>query len=173
MPSLNTNNLRDSEITKKPIETRLAELETLLLPFKNFSSNQLYEMYDEYCRRQLATTASGSYYIAQATASTSTGDQVITGVGFTPSYIRIRALKDGEGGGFCEGGYDGTRQRSQDFYIYSTGYDGGNNEQIIHLHTTSGTSLATATITAIGSDGFTLNWTVATTNILLQYECFA
>jgi len=176
MQSLNTNKeIRESEITKKPIETRITELETLLQPFKNFSSNQLYEMYDEYCRRQLTGNSTALYKAGNDThGASTTGTQVIT-VGFKPKMVKLHTFIDGVSKGSFWGYWHETAgQYGHGFYYVTaeTAWDWYYVDNIIYLLTGASGNDTIASLSAVDATSFTLNFTTSTSAVRFMWEAY-
>jgi len=103
------------------------------------------------------------YAVGNNTWAGGTATQAITGVGFQPSLIEIHATVDSGGSGtnpgISLGRYDGTNTNT--IYMYFNGLASANSAadttNIVNIQ--SGGAGYTATISAVGGDGFTLSWT--------------
>lgn len=172
---------RESDLNKS-LEQRVSELESLLLPFKQFDSNQLYEMYDEYCRRQLTgqtiSSGGGNYAAGQVSRTTGqgTGTQAITGLGFKPKMIRAVSYIDGYSKSCCWGvAVDGVGEFYSNFTYLSAGgaWDWNSGTTFfVNLYSNSGTSDAVASIASYDPDGFTISWDNVTSDFYIQWEAF-
>ncbi len=103
---------------------------------------------------------------------TATGDQVITGPGFTPSVVGVVSSgatanqTEAELGVMQIGVSDGTTTRSFDirdeFGVATTDADSeADDSNILNLRANNGTDLAVASLKSLDSNGFTLNYTTA------------
>lgn len=113
------------------------------------------------------------------TANSGTGEQVVTGVGFTPKIVMLwMTNRTGVGGGAdayqARGWSDGSNEGS----AASAWKDGANpsvtqarvvETKVISLVDTDGTILAEADLTSLNPDGFTINWTTAGGSRLIGY----
>lgn len=127
-----------------------------------------------------------SFRTGQLSSGTVTGNQVITGVGFQPKAVIMYTAGYFVGfdtiDSFFEWGFgaaaDTTAANQKSTFLVSD-----DNAAISNTHqswngsavTIPGTGDSqdcTATLTALGSDGFTLNWSLLTTNSRMEYMCF-
>jgi len=105
-------------------------------------------------------------------ASAGTGQQAITGVGFSPSQISIYSSISEDDGGWCQG----RGSSDSDFDYIEKWWDGTNikpytgTDRIIKLH--KGSSITDADIYSIDSNGFTLDWKTMNDNVAFLYTCY-
>jgi hypothetical protein len=107
--------------------------------------------------------ASGAKLVTFTHTGNVTGDQSITGVGFTPTNLLVIAKVDNVNWESSTGATDGTNQ-----YCFSSYYLGGSNAYwdtcLINLQDyNTGTSYMQAVIKSLDSDGFTITWSVVST----------
>ena len=117
-------------------------------------------------------THAKNHYTGTFTRTTveGTGNEVITGVGFTPSLIKVSyTAGDGSNGGYTGSGSAHGTGNEQSTYLYAEPTIATN----VNLSTTN---IITAgawvgNLTAIGADGFTVNFTgagSATLNVVFE-----
>lgn len=108
--------------------------------------------------------------------STASGNQVITGIGFTPKYVEITACIDGSSKS-SRGFYDGTTNAS----LYSPNYHTAPTTGFYQMNTGGAiTMIIDSSNNAVGtvtfqSDGFTIAWTKTgspTGTAQIAYTCF-
>ena len=97
-----------------------------------------------------------------------TGDQAITGVGFTPTLVRISAMGDSVYMGQSEGSGDGS---GYGCVQNADGIAGKTNANIIFVMKDASDE-SKATLKSLDSDGFTLTWAEVSVDCNFSYECF-
>lgn len=116
------------------------------------------------------------------TAATGTGDQTVSGIGFTPKAVMIwtsyqTAAGFTDGYLFQIGMSDGTRQNS----AYSRTDDNTSpndcdttrsNTQICLVRNVAGTNVRVGTLSSFGSGQFVLNWTTVDSAVIFHYIAF-
>lgn len=115
------------------------------------------------------------------TTNSTTGDRVITGLGFQPSYIRLTVCqKYNTTESFVhksEGFTDGTRQDCNSIYWDSTGGKSisYSDKVINHINRVSGnlTDVIVATLVSFDADGFTLNFSATLASYKVFIEAWA
>lgn len=113
--------------------------------------------------------------------SNTTGNKILAGLGFQPSYIRFTlGQKTGTSETFVhqsEGSTDGTNQRCVSVYWDSTGGKSVEftDRLINHINRVTGTltDVIKATFVSFDADGFTINFNATTTGYHVHYEAFA
>jgi hypothetical protein len=124
-------------------------------------------------------------YKGEWTSRSTVGTDVITGVGFTPSVIIVYASQAAANATFEEryarsfgvaiGTTASTDQKS--IYAFSTDNSASSNvssmyaQSVITIINSSGTTIAEATVSAIGADGFTINWTTIDIARIFHFYC--
>lgn len=119
-------------------------------------------------------------FISETQTKATTGNQVITGVGFYPRRIDITVIKaSGTSIERCDSvtswnEYSGSSYAVCHYYATngaaSVGSTGGSNA--INLVSPTGTNDIIATLTARSNDGFTLNYTVTNFQGWMRYVCY-
>jgi len=116
------------------------------------------------------TTGWAKYFFwnSSRTSAQGTGAQAITWVGFTPTLVKIHAVRSASNwSGYLSLGT--ATWPSNEFVVYVS--PGGTtdyaNNRIIY------TANWRAELHSIDTDGFTLNWTTMTENVTFSYECYA
>lgn len=109
------------------------------------------------------------YYSNISLRSSGTWAQTITGVGFKPKMIKIKAYK---WSGYVVSEWTATPTNSNSFSSYESAGNlfvtyGGN---IIYL--IDGSNASYCTVSSFDSDGFTLNWTLVQISTNFIYECY-
>jgi hypothetical protein len=109
------------------------------------------------------------YYSNISLRSSWTWAQAITGVGFKPKMIKIKAYKSS---GYVVSEWTATPTNSNSFSSYESGWNmfityGWN---IIYL--IDGSNASSCTVSSFDSDGFTLNWTLVQIATNFIYECY-
>ena len=120
--------------------------------------------------------SNNKFYTGQFTGSNSTGNQTISGVGFTPKFVKIRlAISDSTGSFFqMDGSSDGTRQNVNGAVGSTTPAFArwSNTTTVITVKSTAGTVIAAATLSSFNSDGFVINWSTASA-LSFNFECYS
>lgn len=119
-----------------------------------------------------------SYWTGRVTVS-STGSNSFTGVGFRPTWMRIRVSKKNSTTEtvchLCMGSADGTNQNCSYIYGDSTSHktDDMNTKLISHWERVSGTltEVIAATFGSFDADGFTINATTPSASYKVTVEC--
>ena len=113
-------------------------------------------------------SGAGNFKVGESSRSSTTGTQVITGVGFEPKLIKVMAVFADASGSWSIGHATSTA----DHWCMGVRADGTaiyNGGAIIDAKAT-GENIAA--ISAVGSDGFTLNWSSSNDVIVFAYECW-
>lgn len=118
------------------------------------------------------------YFTSSGTTNGTTGTQAFTGIGFTPRMVRIIA---NYGAGATKGFSDGRATSSSNNRCMTQWFDSSkligqniNNNNLINLIDSSGSSVFVANLYSFDTDGFTINITNATGGACsIIYECFA
>lgn len=106
-------------------------------------------------------------------AGAGSGTQAITGVGFQPRLIIIHTVASGGAANAHSHGHATGTTDEEVARVDSAG--GGNVESGNIISIINGANSQKATISAVGSDGFTLNWTEVGSSIAVNfvYQCIA
>jgi len=116
-------------------------------------------------------------------AATSTGDQAITGVGFTPSLIKVIAIANSSTAPGCYGiSVGGATSTTTEQAIEAVGRDTGSEHHLVAgendgtylvlIQEEDGTDGILATLTSLDADGFTINWGTINHAVNFQYICW-
>lgn len=118
--------------------------------------------------------------VVEILTKSSTGDQVITGVGFRPSRVDIHVIKDSTTESIWSdavGLFTATGTFQQRCHYSSIG--GGNylastagSNIAIKIVTPTGTDQIVATYSSLDEDGFTLNYSTAAFQASMRYVCY-
>jgi hypothetical protein len=119
-----------------------------------------------------------SFWTGRVTVS-GTGNNAFTGVGFQPTWIRIRVSKKNGTtetcSHLCLGATDGTNMNCSYIYSDSTSSktDDFNTKLISHWERVAGTltEILACTLTSFDADGFTINASTASANYKVTVEC--
>lgn len=108
---------------------------------------------------------------------TTTGSYAITGIGFTPSYVRITAYPDGTPDALYAQSLGGSTSLGVNtvFHYFDSAriQTGTDNSTIICLYDdAAGTTKALAEFTSFDADGFTIDITQLDFNFTFLYECY-
>ena len=112
----------------------------------------------------------GNYYMGYTEIS-STGNQSVTGVGFKPKLVTMRASNTNT---LCIGSMDGTNDYSTVQWFDSSNALAGiqTNSYAINLKDTGGTNTFVANFSSFDNDGFTLNVTTASVTAYIVFEAY-
>lgn len=142
-----------------------------------FTSDKFYVFINgEWKEAALSSSISSAQY-KTGTASRgagTTGNQAITGIGFTPKLLKITAYVYGSQKGYSIGsGTSSSDSNSMIFYYNSVGgWVLDTSTAIIEVFSNTGDVSEEAAIQSLDSDGFTLRWYSVSRNVTFNYECF-
>ena len=170
-----TSNLEDDiRILKTvgaiPTETPQSGLEKIQI-YISGTTRRLYVWEDtNKVWRYVSLPSDSLYFVGNSSRDNVEGTQAITGVGFTPKLIKIMAVYDGAIPGAWSNGRATSTTNEYCIYYKANGDTSYSSGKIIDV---LGTGLNQASLSAIGTDGFTLNWTESYDTISFSYECYA
>jgi len=110
----------------------------------------------------------GEYAVGDGSRGSTTGDQAITGVGFKPKLVVIKATYEATPGGWSIGRATGT----SDEYCNYQNVDTEVGHSSAHVINITATGDNEAIMKSIDDDGFTLTWSTSNDTIYFSYECF-
>lgn len=120
------------------------------------------------------TVATKSVKTVQFQIAASTGDQSVTGVGFTPRSIDIIATVAASGTAYqSTGSYDGSLAAVNWIAVDSTGrYANADSGKVIKITDSASTTLTSSTFVSFDSDGFTINNATVTSRPWCIARCY-
>ena len=118
------------------------------------------------------STLGGEFFTGDSSRNASTGDQAITGVGFTPSLIIINAVYSHATEGVWSIGTTSTVNNTWTLMKRPSGYNSYNDtDELISIKV--GANYNVAKLKSLDDDGFTLDWTLSNDLVSFNYTCFA
>jgi len=150
------------------LEQRVANLEKLLHHTHDGVNSHVVDY------NNLFNIASGgNFYVGSGSRDNSdgTGDEAVTGVGFTPKAVLVVAASSANANcgmsiGFSDGSTDGCVRN-----YYSSGWLHIVLANIIAVYDEGGDQ-TTATVSSLDTDGFTMNFSSMDEDISYRYLCF-
>lgn len=120
------------------------------------------------------TTIGASYATGNFTFSGSTGNQAITGVGFTPKMIKIDTQTTTNDGGRSWGAYTTSEGNFCIYnqYVSSVWENFKTTSYSITATESGGSNQSTGKVISLDSDGFTLDWITANAQCYINWYAF-